>query len=145
VDTVRFNRAPKPFTGAEKREYERLLRIVAEAVRDGDLRTVGSVSTRSAVMNQRLRVRGDLERMRRHCRDVDGLGLVLTHSGTHLGILLAEDDKEHQSKVEHARRLCQSLGGAVSIYRSLGPEDQREPAATAYAGDWPALSDQRGA
>ena len=52
VDTVEFNRLPKPFTAVEHREYERLLARLTDAVAVGDLAEVGAVATRSAVMNQ---------------------------------------------------------------------------------------------
>jgi L-threonine kinase len=125
VDTVRFNRTRKPRGSAEKREYAALLARLADAVRAGDLQAVGGISTRSAEMNSTLSPRkhfGDLLRM---CRDIGGLGLVLAHSGTNLGILLPGDVDEHAEEVEYVRKSCAAFTGSVSVYRSLGPESRR--------------------
>jgi uncharacterized protein involved in propanediol utilization len=125
VDTIRFNRIPKPFDDADKREYARLLAALAEAVRAGDLAGVGRVATRSAVMNTKLRPRRDFDAVHRLCRDVDGIGLVLAHSGTTLGILLADSDPERAAKVDYVRQACAGMPGGVSVHRSLGPGELR--------------------
>jgi uncharacterized protein involved in propanediol utilization len=124
VDTIRFNMARKPFQKADKREYARLLDVLSHAVRDGDIVTVGEVATRSAVLNQKLLPRADLGGMLRLCRDVEGLGLVVAHSGTNLGILFAQDTEDLTDRVDYARARCQSLGGDVEVYQSLGPNDR---------------------
>ncbi|MGW3199180.1 GHMP family kinase ATP-binding protein [Streptomyces sp. NPDC001118] len=123
VDTVRFNRIPKPFDDEDKLEYGKLLALLAEAVRDGDLSAVGAVATRSAVMNSKIRPHSSLGDMQCICREIDGLGLVAAHSGTMLGILLAADDPEHSVKVELARKLLSELPGTVEVYESLAAED----------------------
>ncbi|GAB2715885.1 kinase [Streptomyces bullii] len=128
VDTVRFNQSRKPRGEADKREYARLLRVLADAVRSGDLRTVGDVSTRSAVMHSTLSPRGHFGDLLRICRDVDGLGLVLAHSGTNLGVLLPGDAEEHADAVEYVEKSCAAFTGSVSVYRSLGPESARPDA-----------------
>lgn len=65
---------------------------------------------------------GDLLRI---CRDIGGLGLVLAHSGTNLGVLLPGDVDEHAEEVEYVRKSCAAFTGSVSVYRSLGPENRR--------------------
>lgn len=127
VDTVAFNQLAKPFSAEDRKEYGALLDRLTEAVAIADLRTVGQVATRSAEMNEKLRPRDDFEAMRRICDEVDGLGLVLAHSGTTLGILLAEDWRSRSGRVEHARSLCAGLPGTVQVHRSLGLEDYWMP------------------
>ncbi|MFF2081818.1 kinase [Kitasatospora sp. NPDC058162] len=119
IDTIGFNRIPKPFSPADKEGYGEQLAVLAEAIRGGDLRTVGRVATWSAEMNGRLRRRGHLEDMRRLCAEIEGFGLVLAHSGTMLGILLAGDDTERDSKIAHVRASCAPWNGSVSVHRSL--------------------------
>ncbi|MEK8104316.1 hypothetical protein NKG94_02610 [Micromonospora sp. M12] len=94
VDTISHSRRPSPFSAADEREYARLLDELTDAVATGDLSTVGRISTRSAVLNSKSRVRYDVDALRRACHDVDGLGLVLAHSGTMLGVALGADDPE---------------------------------------------------
>ncbi|MEV7612040.1 kinase [Streptomyces sp. NPDC089799] len=126
VDTLGFNQIPKPFDHEDKLEYSRLLAVLGAAVREGDLRTVGQVATKSAFMNAKLRPHAALSAMERVCREVDGLGLVLAHSGTMLGILLPEQDPEHSTKIALARRLLASVPGSLETYRSLGPDTIRQ-------------------
>ncbi|MFJ8113620.1 kinase [Streptomyces sp. NPDC096132] len=122
VDTVSFNRRVKPFTDADRREYGDLLSTLSQAVRDGDLYTVGAVATRSAEMNAKLLPKSQFEALRVICRKVGGLGLVAAHSGTTLGILLAEEPECGSGLVERTRALCEALPGTVTVYRSLSPD-----------------------
>ncbi|WP_306319158.1 MULTISPECIES: kinase [unclassified Streptomyces] len=119
VDTVDFNRAPKPFTGADRREYARLLGDLSTAVRLGDLATVGDIATRSAVLNQPVSPKRWLEPMREICRDVGGLGIAVGHSGTTLGILLDACDPAHPHRAAAASRACAELAGSATLYRTL--------------------------
>ncbi|MEV8017108.1 kinase [Streptomyces sp. NPDC086554] len=119
VDTVDFNRIPKPFTLADRHEYARLLDRLACAVRRRDLAEVGRIATRSAQMNQLLRHKWSLEPMREICREVGGLGVAVGHSGTTLGILLDTRDPSYTQRVSEAARACGELGGGVSVYRTL--------------------------
>ncbi|MGI5526466.1 kinase [Streptomyces syringium] len=128
VDTVTHNRKPKVFDAEERREYAALLDVLTDAVATRDLRTVGAVATRSAEMNARHRARGGFEDLRRLCHDVDGLGLVLAHSGTMLGVLLEAADPGLAGKAEHIRAGCAPLGGEVSVHRALGTGDRWTPA-----------------
>jgi uncharacterized protein involved in propanediol utilization len=128
VDTVQFNQSRKPRSEAEKREYAHLLRELTVAVEAGDLRTVGDIATRSAEMSDTLSPRKHFGDLLRICRDVDGLGLVLAHSGTNLGVLLPGDEDEQTDRVEYVRKSCAAFTGSVSVYRSLGPEGQRSDA-----------------
>ncbi|WSG28443.1 kinase [Streptomyces europaeiscabiei] len=120
VDTVAFNRLPKPFSDADREEYARLLARLTEAVRDGDLAGAGAVATRSAVLNQALRPKRTLERMIALCEETGGLGVVVAHSGTSLGILVDRSDPHWARKVVHASRGCFSLAGNVTTYVTLG-------------------------
>ncbi|MFB8003312.1 hypothetical protein [Nocardia sp. NPDC056000] len=93
LDTIEFNRHAKPFTSADKREYSRLLTALAEAVARRDHRGIGEVATRSALMNSVLRERPHLDMARTAARRMGALGVVIAHSGTTTGILLADDDR----------------------------------------------------
>ncbi|GAV38948.1 GHMP family kinase ATP-binding protein [Streptomyces acidiscabies] len=125
VDTVLFNRSPKPFDAADRREYSALLDELREALRHGDLETVGRVSTRSARKNTKLVARDCFDDLLRICHEVEGLGLVLAHSGTNLGILLRDDVPDHTDRLAHAQKSCEALPGSVSLYRSMGPDSYR--------------------
>ncbi|MET8082179.1 kinase [Streptomyces sp. NPDC005303] len=123
LDTIRYNRIPKNYTDEERREYGRLLAALSTAVRTGDLATVGRIATRSTEMSLGRRPHRASAELRGLCAELGGLGLVRAHSGTNLGILLRDGDPELTGKVEHARAVCRSAGGTVSVHRTLGPEE----------------------
>lgn len=119
VDTIKHNRTKKPFALGDKREYARLLVDLADAVACTDLRAVGTIATRSAELNAKIRVRRGFPELRRACAAVGGFGLVLAHSGTMLGILLDGTDPELTVKTEYVRADLAQLGGRVTALRSL--------------------------
>ncbi|GAA0661948.1 kinase [Streptomyces malaysiensis subsp. malaysiensis] len=119
VDTVAFNRLPKPFSDTDRQEYERLLARLTAAVRNGDLAEVGAVATRSAVLNQALRPKRTLDRMIAVCEEIGGLGVVVAHSGTSLGVLIDRADPHWARKVVRASRGCFALAGNVTTYVTL--------------------------
>jgi L-threonine kinase len=123
VDTLQFNQLPKLFSEADKREYAHLLQTLSGAVRSGDVATVGQVATRSAELNGKRRRRQDFAALSRICQEAGGLGLVVTHSGTALGLLLSDNDADCASKVQYSLRACAALPGSVSVMHSLSVAD----------------------
>jgi uncharacterized protein involved in propanediol utilization len=121
VDTVNFNATRPPITAGERREYSRLLDLLAVALAEGDLATVGRVATTSAEMNQARCPKRYLDRLRRLCRQIGGLGVVVAHSGTVLGILISNDDPDYAGKLATAKTACQELAGHVSIDYTADP------------------------
>ncbi|MBO4204424.1 kinase [Micromonospora echinofusca] len=118
LDTVAFNRQPKRFSMAERREYDHLLAVVSAAVRSGDLGAIGRVATRSAVLNQRLRPKAKLTDMITLAETTGALGVVTAHSGTILGLMFADNDHEYDEKVAAARHACRVLAGDSWIDRT---------------------------
>lgn len=119
VDTIGFNRIPKPFGPAQRQEYARLLNGLADSVRRRDLARVGRIATRSALMNQELRHKRTLDPLCEVCREVGGLGVAVGHSGTTLGVLLDASDPAYTHRVTAAAQACSELAGNVAVYRSL--------------------------
>ena len=91
VDTVEFNGRYKPFGRARRAEYEDLLFRIERAIARGDLRSLGEISTRSAVLNQEILPKTHLDLLLEMRRRYKALGIVAAHSGTQLGLLLAPD------------------------------------------------------
>ncbi|MEU9075417.1 kinase [Kitasatospora sp. NPDC004745] len=118
IDTLGFNRRPKPFTRAHRLEYDELLERVSEAVRTDDLPTVGRVATRSALLNEHLQPKRLLHRMIGLSEEFDALGVAVAHSGTALGVLVAESDPECARKVAELRTRAAALAGHTTLYRS---------------------------
>jgi uncharacterized protein involved in propanediol utilization len=67
--------------------------------------------------------RQDFAALSRICQEAGGLGLVVTHSGTALGLLLSDNDSDCASKVQYSMRACAALPGSVSVMQSLSVAD----------------------
>lgn len=119
VDTLAFNRIPKPFTAAQQSEYADLLERLTGALATGDLATVGAVTTRSAELNQALRPKRTLDALMGICRRHGGLGVVTAHSGTVLGILLETSSAGYSDTLTNLAAECRRLAGNVSLYHAL--------------------------
>lgn len=119
IDTIMFNKVPKPFSARDRQEYTELLDRLAGAILRRDLREVGEVATRSAVKNQILRPKRFLDALRRICREADALGLVCAHSGTTLGIMLDRGEPAYPEKVAAVVRACHDVAGNATIHHGL--------------------------
>jgi uncharacterized protein involved in propanediol utilization len=119
VDTVEFNRIPKPFGDSEKREYARLLDDLGAAVEARDLAGAGAVATRSAELNQLLRPKRTLDAVSEVCHDIGALGVVVAHSGTVLGLLIDNSEPESADKIVAAANACVAIAGNVTMYTTL--------------------------
>lgn len=119
VDSVRFNRRPKPFTGAQREEYAHLLQEVTVAVARGDLDTLGRAATRSGALNQALQPKRTFAALCDGARRIGALGVVVAHSGTVAGLLLADDDPRYPRRRAQAVALCRELAGNASVYHVL--------------------------
>lgn len=119
LDTVQFNRIAKPFTYADEDEYRSLLETLTIAIRQQDIRTIGQVTTRSAVLNQKLNPKHMLHDMIAICQEIDGLGVVVAHSGTYLGILLSREAQHYQEHIQLAYRSLSQLTDTISLFHSF--------------------------
>ncbi|GLK12742.1 hypothetical protein [Streptosporangium carneum] len=119
VDTVEFNRQSKRFSEADCAEYDRLLERISRAIRDGDVTTIGEVATASALMNEKLRPKRLLHQMIDVSRECGGLGVSIAHSGTFLGVLVAESDPECARKVQAIMDMAKTLADDVTVFRSF--------------------------
>ncbi|MBZ6260432.1 kinase [Streptomyces olivaceus] len=122
LDTVTHNRRPHPVPPGLRHEYARLVDDLARAVRGADLSAVGAVSTRSAVLNQRRLPKRNLDAMTAIADRVGAPGVVCTHSGTMLGLLLDTSADGHRERLAAARAACSELPGTLSVYRSAAAE-----------------------
>ncbi|MFB7908824.1 kinase [Kitasatospora sp. NPDC056076] len=123
LDTVAFNRVPKVFSPAQRAEYAELLAELGAALRAGDLARVGAVTTRSAVLNQRLAPKRNLDAVLAIAERVGAAGVVCAHSGTLLGVLLDENDADHGPRLAAALAACSTLPGTTTTVRALTLQD----------------------
>jgi uncharacterized protein involved in propanediol utilization len=126
VDTIKFNNKPKDFTQEEKEEYEWLLKKIERAIIKQDSHAIGEVSLRSAILNQRRHKKRYLEQVREICQEVGGLGVVVAHSGTYLGILLSPQEQRFHHQLPHAFSAMRQIAGNVTLFHSRYPSIQTE-------------------
>lgn len=132
VDTVEFNRRPRPFSAAAKREYSALLARLGTAIARRDTAGIGTVATRSAVLSATLRDRPHLDATIAAARAAGALGVVVAHSGTTTGLLLDDSDADYRRKVVAAQRICAEFADSVSVHhtwRPSPPDGAQPPAA----------------
>jgi uncharacterized protein involved in propanediol utilization len=115
VDTVDFDKTRPVVPAAERGEYGALLDGLAAALATGDLAAVGRISTRSAELNQSRVRKRHLDRMLEIRRDIGALGVVVTHSGTMVGLLISGADAGYDGKLADAIAAGTELAGAVSV------------------------------
>ena len=124
VSTLRFNKRRKTFSPTTRDTYARLLATLSAAVRAGDTAAIGRVATESARLNQRFCPKRTLDRMIAICRAAGGLGVVTTHSGTALGVLLDDSRPGHHDRLEWTKQACAAVTGTVWVDRSLPGDGQ---------------------
>lgn len=125
IETLKFNRILKPFTEEDKIEYHYLLEHLTIAIREKNYEQVGQISTRSAEMNQKLLPKHTLKHIQEICKVVGGLGIIVAHSGTCIGILLSPLYENYNAKLQQSITLMSSLGMEVNVYHSWDNKDDR--------------------
>ncbi|MDQ0418695.1 L-threonine kinase [Croceifilum oryzae] len=118
VDTLRFNQQEKPFTSEDKMEYQRLLDEITVAIQQRDYARVGQISTQSARKNQKLLAKQSFSKIVKICEQVAALGVIVTHSGTCIGLLLSPLFPDYPNKLQKTTHLLNEISGEVSIYYS---------------------------
>ncbi|GAA1369445.1 kinase [Catellatospora chokoriensis] len=124
LDSIQFNRLPKPYTDADKHRYADLLAELADAIRGGDLAAVGRVASSSCRLGDKMRVRPLLPAMFGIAEQTGALGVACAHSGTLLGLLFDGADAKAAERVEKAVQLCGRLPGRVGVHHSLASDER---------------------
>lgn len=119
IDTLEFNKIPKPFNAAEKDQYQALYDGMIAAFKRQDLAAIGRIATCSAQLNQKLRPKVLLNDLIRLCDTVGGLGVATAHSGTVTGALLTPLDLRYPRQLAVLEREIEALAGNVAVYQTL--------------------------
>ncbi len=75
------------FNSTERTEYSFLLNQLEQAILNHDYNLIGKISTRSAILNQKVLKNKYLDAMIQVNKKHNGLGIIIAHSGTYIGIL----------------------------------------------------------
>ena len=103
VDTLAFNGMNRDV--ALKRlqpEFREALTLIERGIRNGSAADIGAGATRSAVANQQLLYKPQLDAALQLARDVGAVGVNTAHSGTVLGLLFEDDAALAENAVSRA-------------------------------------------
>ena len=114
VDTLAFNGVNREnaLKGLEK-EFAEALSQIEQGVKDGSASTIGAGATLSAIANQKLLYKPQLDTVLRLAKEVGAVGVNAAHSGTVLGMLFKDDIELTEYAVSHAWK---TLLGIRRIY-----------------------------
>ena len=92
VDTLAFNGVNRDATlKCLQPEFREALELIEQGVRNGSAVDIGAGATRSAVANQHLLYKPQLDTVLQLAHDVGAVGVNTAHSGTVLGLLFEDD------------------------------------------------------
>ncbi len=141
VDTKEYNRKLPPFSESLKLSYQISLERLQRAFRQQDLKSLGDITTESAILNQRFNPKKHLHQVIEICGNQGGIGTVVAHSGTYVGIMLNKLERDYADKLAAVEREVRKLGNDVylldSIHPSSSAEDLRSGHQRAGAADPP--------
>ena len=114
VDTLAFNGVNRDgaLRGLQP-EFGDALALIERGIRTGSAADIGIGATRSAIANQQLLYKPQLDAVLRLANDVGAVGVNAAHSGTVLGMLFEDDNALTENAVSRA---WESLFGIRRIY-----------------------------
>jgi L-threonine kinase len=120
VDTIDFNNNIKiQYSNDIATKYENLFHMLDNALEERNLETVGKISTESTMLNQNRIYKHGLDKILKLNEEIKGLGIINTHSGTCLGILLNQNDHDLESKI----RLAKSIYPTIQLIDTIKYEN----------------------
>ena len=111
IDTLAFNDVDRD--NALKHlepEFEKALMLVTRGIRTGIAADIGAGATASAIANQQLLYKPQLDAVLRLAKDLGAAGVSAAHSGTVLGMLFEDDDSLVENAVSGLGRVCSAFG-----------------------------------
>ena len=114
VDTLAFNGVNRDrLLMRLQPDFEKALTQISRGIRDGNAVDIGAGATHSAITNQQLLYKPQLEAVLHLADEVGALGVNAAHSGTVLGLLFEDDDSKAENAVSRA---WENLFGIQRVY-----------------------------
>lgn len=95
IDTLRFNRDLRPYTAEQKENYSFLLGKMQSAIQKKDIKTIGEISTQSAILHQDISPKKNLNYFLELNNTIKAVGVIVAHSGTYVGIMLDKNNRNY--------------------------------------------------
>ncbi|MBT2605231.1 kinase [Bacillus sp. ISL-53] len=119
IDTIEYNKSRRLYSHEDKLKYKQLVNQLKKAINEKDIHTIGKMATQSAIMNQSHLEKKSLKHFRKLCNQYEGLGVVVAHSGTYIGLLLWKEEDTYRDKLEKLRKILQKEYGQVYVFHTL--------------------------
>ena len=119
VDTIEYNKSRRLYTLEDKLKYKQLVDQLKKAINEKDIHTIGKMATQSAFMNQIHLEKKSLNHFQKLCNEYEGLGIVVAHSGTYIGLLLCKEEEMYKDKLEILSGILQKEYGQVHVFHTL--------------------------
>jgi L-threonine kinase len=87
IDTMTFNETQDDYSPQDLAVFGEIVALFEQGVETGNLKAIGEACTRSAYLNQKRLKKPYLDQLDRLSREFGGLGMVVGHSGTVIGIM----------------------------------------------------------
>jgi len=104
LDTVKFNQELNAYTSKEQSAYAILLNEMVNGINSRNLKKVGDVSTKSAILHQQRNPKKNLESFIQICEAVGALGIIVAHSGSYIGIMMDQTHPEYIDQLASAEK-----------------------------------------
>jgi uncharacterized protein involved in propanediol utilization len=108
VDTLEFS--PAVYSEAEIESFNTLVIALRRALRENDIRLLGTVATASAAINERFLPKPMFREIRSLAEYAGALGIAVAHSGTVLAILLDPNNQSINRQVNEIKVELSKLG-----------------------------------
>ncbi|TYC84450.1 GHMP kinase [Acetobacterium wieringae] len=97
IDTMTFNETQDDYGPQDLAVFAEIVAQFEQGVRSNSLKDIGAACTKSAILNQKRLKKNYLDCLIGLSRDFGGLGTVIGHSGTVIGIMYDNDDFQEEA------------------------------------------------
>lgn len=97
IDTMTFNETQDDYGPQDLAVFAEIVAQFEQGVRTNSLKDIGAACTKSAILNQKRLKKNYLDCLIGLSRDFGGLGTVIGHSGTVIGIMYDNDDFQEEA------------------------------------------------
>ena len=121
IDTLTFNETQDDYTKKDLDTFSEIVAQFEKGVNEQNLRDVGEACTKSALLNQGRLQKPCLEILTGMSRDFGGLGTIIGHSGTVIGIMYEKNNFQETGFMEVLKKQIPSTAYADIYFNHLIP------------------------
>jgi len=117
IDTMTFNETQDDYSPADLDAFAEIVAQFEKGVRTKSLRDIGAACTQSAILNQKRLKKNYLDCLISLSRDFGGLGTVIGHSGTVIGVMYDKNDFQEERFLK-AFKKCVPEAVYANLYKN---------------------------